>query len=175
MAESPGTFSIAALYDALDSQRAARGLTWTQAVREINAQFQQSGARPLGAATVTGMRNRTAVEADGVLQMLLWLNRSPESFIKGHVNSSAKSLALPAVGPDKILRFDARMMFAAIEARRAARHMTSKQIADEIGGAMSPGSLQRLANGGRLAFPHVMRITAWLERPAASFTRACDR
>ncbi len=41
-------------------------------------------------------------------------------------------------------------------------------------GNIAASGLTRLAKGGRVAFPHVMRITRWLGRPAATFTRASD-
>jgi len=36
---------------------------------------------------------------------------------------------------------------------------------------MLPSMLTSLADGGRVSFPSVMSLFAWLERPAASFTR----
>jgi len=61
-----------------------------------------------------------------------------------------------------------------LDAQRTARGLTWPQVADEIGG-VAPGGLTRLANGGRVGFPEVMRIFRWLGRPAASFTREASR
>jgi hypothetical protein len=162
-------FDAGALYAALDAQRQARGLSWQQAVREINALFERTPARPVSASTVTGMRSKAVIDGDGVLQMLRWLSRTPESFVPG----DREAMALPDVPPDRILRFDARKMYSALDAQRVERGLTWKQVADEIGG-FSAAMLTRLSQGGRVGFPHVMRITRWLGRPAASFTRISD-
>ena len=169
---SAADFDIEALHAALDAQRQARGLSWQQAVREINTQFERTLARPLSPSTVTGMRGKRVIEGDGVLQMLRWLDRSPESFVPGSQESAAERL--PDIGTHQILRFDTRKLYAALDAQRIERGMTWKQVANEIGGLNAAG-LTRLAEGGRTGFPDVMRMTRWLGRPAASFTRISDR
>jgi hypothetical protein len=83
-------------------------------------------------------------------------------------------VTLPPVRPDQILRFDAKGIYAALESRRVERGMTWAEVAGEIGGVSAAG-LTRLAKGGRVGFPGVMRIARWLGRPAASFTHAADR
>lgn len=172
---SPVTdFDVAALYAALDAERQARGLSWPQLAREISGLFSGSLAAPISPSTLTGLRNRGHVEGDGVLQMLLWLKSTPESFIPGRQASPAEAFSLPRVGPDRILRFDAVAIHAALDARRAARGLTWAQVAAEIGGFNAAG-LTRLANGGRVGFPGVMRIARWLECPAASLTYASPR
>ncbi|HEX4959493.1 MAG TPA: hypothetical protein VF173_01545 [Thermoanaerobaculia bacterium] len=167
-------FDLGALYAALDAQRLARGISWQQVVREINALFEHVPARPISSSTVTGMRNRAAIEGNGVLQMLLWLNRTPESFVPGYQEAAAEALGLPYVGPHQILRFDTRKLYSALDAQRIERGMTWKQVASEIGG-FSAASLTLLSKGGLTSFPHVMRIIRWLGRPAVSFTRISDR
>jgi hypothetical protein len=81
--QRPPDFSIAALHGALDAQRKARGLSSEGLTREINAQFADSRARPLSSSTVSGLRTKSFVEADGVLQMLRWLGQTAESFVPG--------------------------------------------------------------------------------------------
>ncbi len=103
--------------------------------------------------------------------MLLWLDRTPESFVPGHPWANAEEARLRRVGPDRILRFDAAAIHAALDARCIERGATWARIAAEIGGIAASG-LTRLAKGGRVGFPDVMRICAWLGRPAASFTRS---
>jgi hypothetical protein len=173
MPERFADFDIAALYDALDAQRMARGLSWQAAVGEINSGFAGTPARPVSASTVTGMRGRANIEGDGVLQMLLWLGRTPESFVPGNAGAVGDPFVLPGVDARHILRFDAKAIHAALDAQRSERGMTWAQVADEIGG-VQPAGLTRLAAGGRVAFPHVMRVFRWLDRPAASFTRASE-
>src|SRR5262245_40509974 len=70
-----GEFSLHALYVALDAQRCARGLSWRQATREINRDVERQAVHPVSASTITGTRTKAMAEGDGVLQMLLWLNR----------------------------------------------------------------------------------------------------
>src|SRR5215470_12278214 len=109
-------FSLAALYSALDAERESRGLSWSAAVREMSEPFTQGGSRPLAASTVTGLRTKATAEGDGVLQMLRWLGRAPESFV-GAADSSTTS-SLPAVGPNQVLRFDTRKLYAAVNSAR---------------------------------------------------------
>jgi hypothetical protein len=173
---SRNDFDLTALYKALEAQREARGLTWQQATREINRQAEgQKTSRALSASTVKGLPKRIAAEGDGVLQMLRWLNRSPESFIAGYNPiADETTTSLPEVPPNKVLRFDTKSLYEALNNHRLARGMTWKQLASEIGGT-NPESLQYLAHGGRTWFPMVTRITQYLGQPAARFTRATDR
>ena len=167
-------FSLPALYAALDAQRQTRGLSWAQVAREINRQPEgRSGRRGVSPSTVSGMRTKTVAEGDGVLQMLRWLNRTPESFVPGHSELDSISARLPDVPLHKVLRFDAKKLHSALEAQRIERQMTWAQVAREIG--VPPSSLPYLARGTRTGFPQVMRIVRWLDRPAAEFTRLCDR
>jgi hypothetical protein len=82
-AERFADFDVDALYEALDAQRCARAMSWEQAARAISAQFRDAPSRPLAPSTLTGMRGRSVLEGDGVLQMLRWLGRAPESFVPG--------------------------------------------------------------------------------------------
>jgi hypothetical protein len=121
---------------------------------------------------MTGTRTRSAAEGDGVLAMLRWLNRTPESFMPGYRESEQIDARLPDVPPGKVLRFDSKKIYAAVDARRIERQMTWPQVAKEIG--TNASSLMHLAKGKRVVFPGVMRIFRWLKRPAADFTRASD-
>jgi hypothetical protein len=166
-------FSLKALYAALDAQRQARGQSWSEATREINRQSGRSSSRGLSASTVTGTSSRRAAEGDGVLQMLRWLNRTPESFVPGYEESEDVGAGLPAIPAKQILRFDTKRLHGALDAQRIARKMTWAQVAKDVGLGVS--SLTYLSKGGRTGFPHVMRIVRWLGRPAAQFMRASDR
>jgi hypothetical protein len=170
MPTQTGDFDLQALYAALDAQRTARGLTWHQAATAISQQFWDSAATPISASTLTGMRGRRFVEGDGVVQMLRWLNRSPESFMPG--NDETAGAPWPPVGSRQILRFDARAIAAALDEKRHQQSLTWAKLAREVG-ASAPG-LAALATGGRVAFPEVMRVLRWLGRPAAEFMRAAD-
>src|SRR4029077_15660202 len=120
--------------------------------------------------TLTGMRSRRVIEGDGVLQMLRWLDRTPESFAP----AGASGETLPDVAPGKILRFDTNAIYAALDRQRRERELTWKQVAEEIGG-LQPAALARLAGGGRTSFPDVIRIARWLGRPVASLTHIASR
>ncbi len=161
-------FNIAALFEALDEQRRERQLTWAAVTREINAIFEDVDARPISSSTITGMRGRGANEGNGIIQMLIWLDRTPESFVPGYSGPEAK---LPRVATDRILRWHTGLMYTALEEQRNERGMTWKQVAEELGPRFTAASLTRMATPGLVAFPHVMRIFAWLGRPAADFAR----
>lgn len=161
-------FDIAALHEALDQQRTARGLTWAAATREINALFKDVDARPISPSTITGMRGRGSVEGNGVIQMLIWLDRTPESFVPGYSGPEAK---LSRVGTDLILRWHTGVMHQALDEKRVERDMTWKQVAEELGQDFTAATLTRMKTPGHVGFPSVMRIFAWLERPAADFAR----
>jgi transcriptional regulator with XRE-family HTH domain len=165
---------IPALYDALDERRRSRGLSWPQVARELSEQFGSVPSRAISPSTLIGLRRRRTIEGDGALQMLRWLGRSPESFVRGHTGEPHPAELLPDAGPSRILRFDAQRIYAALDATRGSRGLTWRQVAAEIG-VIQSGSLTRLAKGGRVGFPDIMRIAAWLERPAASLTRPSSR
>ena len=171
---SPADFSLPALYAALDGQRTARGLTWAQAVREINTPFDGSTSRPIAASTITSTRTKPRAEGDGVLQMIRWLDRTPESFIPGFVPIQAPAFRLPIATPHQVIRLDTKKLYAALNARRTTRSMTWEQVSREIPGT-TISTLTHLARGGRTGFPHVVRMTRWLEQPLATFTRVCSR
>ncbi|MGC1342861.1 MAG: hypothetical protein WA854_11065 [Candidatus Binataceae bacterium] len=172
MAQQPSDFSLQDLYDALDAQRKTRGLSWSQAASEINGPPKRISARRLSSSTVTGTHTRAVAEGDGVLQMLRWLNRTPESFVPRHQESEELGARLPDIPSHQILRFDTRKLHAALDAQRIEKKMTWTQIAKELGLGVS--TLTYLSKGGRTGFPQVMRIVRWLGRPAAHFTRASD-
>jgi uncharacterized protein YfiM (DUF2279 family) len=165
-------FDLRALYDALDERRRMRGLSWTAVAREMGRGAAQ---RPVVAAsTITGLEGATAAEGDGVLQMLLWLGRAPESFIAAFLDADAARFRLADPGDGRMLRWDAAAIHTALDAKRRAAGLTWQDVGREIGGITS-GMLTNLANGGRVSLPGVMRIVRWLGQPAANFTRVSSR
>ena len=163
-----GDFDLTALYTALDEARQSRGLSWAAATREINRFTTRS--HPIAASTVAGLASAKSAEGDGVLQLLLWLGRPPESFVPGLMDADAERYRLPSVGGSGVLRWDSASLHAALTTQRQAKGMTWKEVAREIGG-FTPAMLGNLAKGGRVGFPGVMRIVRWLGQPAADFTR----
>ena len=166
-------FSLPALYAALDAERQARGLSWSEATKEMNGQSQNMGVRGLSPSTVGATRFRRTMEADGILQMLRWIDRAPESFVGGDRRFEEGDARLPEVPPRHVLRFDTTKLHAALEVRRVERKMSWDQVGREVG--VGKSSLMRLSRGGRTSFPQVMRIVGWLGEPAARFTRIADR
>jgi hypothetical protein len=162
-------FSLADLYAALDAHWRERGLTWQEAMHEINR--RRRGNHPIAVSTVSGLRTKRVAEGDGVLQMLRWLERSPEHFVPGFAASDSHKL--PDIPTHYVLRFDTRKLYAALEAQRVAGATTWRQVAWDIGGPLiGQRSLPNLKKGGRTAFPVVVRIARWLGQPTASFTHA---
>jgi hypothetical protein len=165
---STSDFDLKALYAALDEQRQARGLTWAQATREINAVGPASPRHPIAASTITGLRTRAVAEGAGVLQMLRWLGRAPESFVADLPADLAAS-RLPDSDVRDVLRFDTRQLYEALNQQRATRGLTWQQVAAETG--VPASHVTGLARGGRTGFPGVMRLTCWLHQPASTFVR----
>jgi hypothetical protein len=164
-------FDIRALYDALDGERRARQLSWKAAADEINR--LRTRLRPIAMATITGLRQKAGGEGDGILQMLLWLRRTPESFVAGAVDPQSDLFCRPHLAKGQILRWDTRALHAALDSRRRSEALTWADLAREIGG-FTPGMLTNLARGGRIGFPRVMRLVCWLGEPAATFTRIAE-
>ncbi len=166
-------FDIDALYAALDAERQARSLSWSGLRREVNALFRDVPCPPIATATITGMKGRPAVIGNAVLQMLVWLDRTPESFIPGFELSSDLAQVLPRLPANRMLRFDPPAIFRALDALRVERGMTWRQVAEEIGEVSVP-NLTGLAKGQGVAFPAVGRMAQWLGRPVASLTVASE-
>jgi hypothetical protein len=160
-------FGLADLYAAIDVQRESRGLSWPQAVLEINMVYGRLSMHPIARSSVTSLRTKAVAEGDAILAILKWLNRTPESFLPGAAVSDGQSL--PEVPSPLGLRFDTRKLHAAVNAQRVARGLTWSQAAREMD--VSPNTLTSMATGPRTGFPQVMRITRWLDRPLAEFTR----
>jgi hypothetical protein len=68
------------------------------------------------------------------------------------------------------IRFDARLLFEALDAQRQERGISWKQAAEEIG--VSPSTLTRTRLGGRMEVDGMLAMTRWLGRTAESFTRS---
>jgi len=164
-------FDLSALYNALDEERRARRLSWKAVADEINRLCTR--LRPIAVATITGLKHKTGGEGDGILQMLLWLRRTPESFVAGAVDPQSDLFCRPHLAKGQILRWDTRALHAALDFRRRSEALTWADVARQIGG-FTPGMLTNLARGGRIGFPRVMRLVRWLGEPAATFTRVAE-
>jgi hypothetical protein len=150
-------FDLVALHSALDARRMALGLGWAGV----------GAALGMSPSTLRGLGTRARAEGDGVLRAVAWLGRSPESFMPGQ-RAESGAVLLPSQA--RVLRFDVRALFAALDAQRVARGMTWHDVATATG-VGSAAALTRLQAGGRVMFPEIMRVLAWLGAPAARFTR----
>ena len=170
-------FDMGDLCASLDAARCTRGLSWPELVGEINAPFRFVPSIPISPSTIRGMGGKASVTSAVVLQVLRWLGRSPESFLAGRsvpaIGVGASAEALPDVGAQRILRFDTKGIHAALDEARGERGLTWKSIASELPG-FKHDMLTNLATGPAIGFPRVMRITQWLDRPAAEFMRGYD-
>ena len=124
-------------------------------------------------STITGLKHKPVGEGDGILQMLLWLRRTPESFVAGAVDPGSELFCRPRLTKGQILRWDTRALHAALDSRRRARSLTWAQVSREIGG-FTPSMLTNLARGGHIGFPRVIRLVRWLGAPAATYTRVAE-
>ena len=167
-------FDMRALQAALEEARLARGLTWNTLTGEINRAFEGTTSIPISASTLKGMARKSSVTSAVVLQVLRWLERTPESFLAGSGAAARDEEKLPEPGPGRVLRFDTRAMYDALDAERARRGMKWKEVADELPG-FTENTLRNLAAGPLIGFPRVMMISQWLGRPAVSFVRAHHR
>jgi len=169
-------FDIAALHAALEARRIERGLTWKAVAAEVNRADQGGGIHPISPSTISGLKDKSwGAEGDGVLQMLLWLDRTPESFVPGHPGAAHPDAQFPRVADAKILRFDVPSIYARLDALRAARGLTWAQTASGIGGRCNADMLRNMKTQSRTGFPHVMRLARWLCCPAVALTRVARR
>lgn len=168
-------FDGTGLYAALDAKRQAQGLTWSAAAVAIwdmapalNAARAARGLpnHPISSSTIQNLGKRGNTSCQHALFFLRWLDRAPESFLAG-ASVDAGEL-LPACGPDRRPRWNLNALHAALNESRASRGVTWAQTAAHL--RCQPGQLTglknaRFATGVALA----MRITQWLDRPAADF------
>lgn len=164
-------FDLAALYAALDSERESRSLSWSGLTREVNALFRDVRCPPIATSTITTLNAKPEVIGNAALQLLVWLNRAPETFLPGYDGRIGKTHALPRLDPNRILRFDTPAIYRALDAARIERQLSWKQVAEQIGMANAT-QLTRFAKGGGIGMRAVTRIAQWLGRPVASFTAA---
>jgi len=92
-------FNLRALYDALDAQRRSREMSWPAVTREINRFKTES--HPIATSTITGLQSKAVAEGDGILQMLRWLGRTPESFVPGVEEADGEHFRLPDPGQEQ--------------------------------------------------------------------------
>src|SRR5215475_8379362 len=155
-------FDIVALHAVINARRIDLGMSWKTVAREVNRSDERYDVHPISSSTISGLKNkRGGVEGDGVLQMLLWLDRSPESFVPGHPGGVHPDALLPRISGQVILRFDVPLIYSKLEAQRTARGLTWTEVAGEIGGICRADQLENMRMHQRTGFPHVMRLARW--------------
>lgn len=164
------TFDCDALFDALDTQRRARGLDWNQLAAalwqqswELNAQRSDN---PLCPGAVPRFGERGNISCQYALFMLRWLDRAPEEFLTGPV-ADVGDTNLPKAGPGYRLRWSLEEVHAALNQRRQADQLTWAALANEIG--CTPNRLTNLRTARLADMDLAMRLTQWLRQPAAAF------
>ncbi|HEY3941791.1 MAG TPA: hypothetical protein VGL60_04845 [Acidimicrobiales bacterium] len=173
MAASIRPFDAGALYRALDARRTELALSWkgvADQIWELSSELnRRRGGRdhPISSSTLTGMAKRPRTSCQHALFMLRWLGRTPESFLREASGDDGR-FALPDAGPDRRLRWELKLLHAAMDEKRRDAELTWSALAAVLG--CSPNQLTalrtaRFATGMDVA----MRIVQWLERPAAHF------
>ncbi len=162
-----------ALHRALDQKRTALELTWTGVAREIwllsSALNDRRSDHPISPSTIANMERRANISCQHALFMLRWLGRTPESFLTG--TTSRADATLPEPGLDRRLRWSLTRLYEALDAKRQQEGLAWSELARVL--RCTPSQLTGLrtakfATGMTLA----MRITQWLDRPAAAFIDA---
>jgi hypothetical protein len=159
-------FDLTALSEALDARRSELGLTWQELATAVTDRQSRRSDRRIAPSTFKGMSKRASVRDTVVLQALLWLDRSPESFVPGVREKSEHALPGNDGGRPAL---DTRAIYLAMNEKRAGHALSWREVADELGPGFNPAMLTRLAGGAHIGFPRVMRIFQWLERPVADF------
>ena len=164
-------FDLQALYQAIDAKRVAEALSWAEVRRRVN-RFQLE-LRPMSIATIRGSSDKTHAEGDGVLQLLLWLDLTPEHFMPSFANDEI-SFKLPTPPKDKILRWDTVAIYDGLNRRRQQNKQSWREVADEIEGFTASMLTRMKEKQGRVGFPHIMRLVVWMQQPSIDFMRISD-
>jgi len=169
-------FDCGALISALDAQRVDRGLGWTaladelwQQSSELNAKLADHSLCP--GALVRLARRRASMSCQYALIILRWLRRAPEEFLCGPV-MDVGDVRLPRPGSDRRLRWNLHQVHAALDERRRERELTWSELAGEL--ACTPNRLTNLRTARLADMGLTMRVTQWLEQPAARFVHAAQ-
>jgi hypothetical protein len=170
-------FDGEALYAALNDKRTQSGLSWQAVADQLwDQSFELNGQRndhPISPSTLTKLAEKPSTSCQHALFMLRWLGRTPESFLKGATDHDVARFALPAVGPDRRLRWALKALYAAMDEQRRQQALTWVALATELGctsNQLTGLRTAKFATGMDLA----MRIVQWLNRPAADFVYAAQ-
>jgi hypothetical protein len=168
--EAPRVFDCTAFFDALDDERRARGLEWSELATDLYEQSYALNAQLLDHAICPGavvrIYRRGTISCQYALFMLRWLGRAPEEFLIGRA-ADLGDVRLPQAGPESRLRWNLNEVHAALDAARNERGLSWARLAQTID--CTPSRLTNLRTARLADMDLVMRITQWLGRPAAAF------
>lgn len=117
------------------------------------------------------MGARGATSCQYALFMLRWLGRAPEEFLTGPVVDVGE-VRLPEPGPDSRLRWDLNQLHAALNEQRQQRGLAWAELAETLG--CTPSRLTNLRTARMADMELTMRVTQWLEKPAAEFIHSAQ-
>lgn len=168
-------FDFAAFFAAFDAKRRDRGLGWYEFADELWQQSSELNAHrvdhPLCGGAVSRLGARGATSCQYALFMLRWLGQAPEEFLTGHV-VDVGDVRLPEPGSDSRLRWDLNQLHAALNEQRQVRGLTRAELAQTLG--CTPSRLTNLRTARMADMDLTMRVTQWLEKPAAAFIHAAQ-
>ena len=168
-------FDAVALFEAMDAQRIARGLSWREAANQIwdlSAELNERRRdHPISASTLTGIAKRRDTTCQHALFILRWLGVAPEQFVPGIRRDGGD--ALPLAGPNQRLRWNLKALYDALNTRRVEQGLSWPALAADLrctAHQLKGIRTARFAIGMRLA----MRIVQWLDRPASTYVYAAE-
>lgn len=168
-------FDFSAFVDAYDTERRARGLGWYEFADELWEQSSDLNAQlmdhPLCGGAVSRQGARGATSCQYALFMLRWLARAPEDFLTGRAIDVGDT-RLPEPGPGHRLRWNLNELYVALNARRQERGLTWSALAQALD--CTPSRLTNLRTARLADLALTMRVTQWLERPAADYIHAAQ-
>jgi len=89
------------------------------------------------------------------------------------MSNDASDVKQEVVGPVARDRLDTDALYAALDAQRAARKLSWRQLAKEVG--VSPSTMTRLANGQRPDVDAFAALVRWLGQSADTFLVGDDQ
>lgn len=151
---APKDFDYRGLWQAIEAERQARGLSPTALLKDIAW---------LSAGVLNKLEHGGGTTCQHVTGLLRWLGRSPESFMPGV--SDKPEYAIPDVGHFAV-RWSMPALWEAVDARRIELGMSWHQVGDELNWP-TVKAFKKIKYG--IPMDLAMRVTRWLGQPAATF------
>lgn len=146
---------FAALRQALDAERNARGLNWDAVGKQLRI------------PTIRTMGGSGHIQADAVVLVLQWLGRRCDEFVVRPGGGLAPWAERETPGPPPLFaRFDTILLHAALDRARTARGRTWGEVAVELG--TTPGVIARFTRGGRTNAQLMVAAAEWAGEPVES-------